>query len=110
MTLKILGTGKTLCLLCATMGWIAKQKEIKRKWISKLTEESDDDDDEMQNGLAATAAANKENGVSNGSNKMHGDSNELSINTDEEIPMDNIPQVFYALRTHSQITQGKFDI
>lgn len=109
LAMEISGTGKTLSLLCATLAWISKQKEIRRKWTSNLLDESDHDDDEMEEGEKA-AASDKENknDEPSDSNKMHEDSSELPTNnkTDEDIPMDEI-KVYYALRTHSQITQGK---
>lgn len=109
MALKISGTGKTLSLLCATLGWISKQKEIKQAWTSKLLEDSDHDDVDMQGGGGGEeAGANKENDVQNNTNETNDNLSWQPINmADEIIPMEKIPQVIYASRTHSQLTQGK---
>lgn len=88
---KISGTGKTLSLLCATLGWISKQTEIKNEWTPMLVD-GKNDDNQNENKIDVFSDAD-----------MH-----MIIDMpDVEIPMEKVPQVIYASRTHSQISQGK---
>lgn len=102
------GTGKTLSLLCATLGWLSKQKEIKRAWTSQLLDDSDHDDDNVEKKGEEGVGADKENAIQNNKNGAHFDLSGLEAEmADDTIPMEKIPKVIYASRTHSQLTQGK---
>lgn len=80
---------------------------MKEALESRRLEDSDHHDDNRQEEEEEAAGAVNGNDVM--SNGTQGSSNGLRNNlTDETIPMVDIPQVIYASRTHSQLTQGKF--
>lgn len=101
----ISGTGKTLCLLCATLGWISKEKEEKTKFISDLLDDTDDQGMEKEE---ETQKGNGNNILSDTNGMLEGTSGLPMDMAEEEIPMHVIPQVIFASRTHSQISQGRF--
>lgn len=93
------------------MGWIERQKEKLAKfktWLPDIESESDEEEEEEEDGdseneVDVTHSTMSTNGttenVSNGLNK-------LSNGSDNRIPMESIPKVIYASRTHTQIFQG----
>ncbi|XP_031640817.1 regulator of telomere elongation helicase 1 homolog [Contarinia nasturtii] len=90
------GTGKTLCLLCSTLGWISHQKEKLEKWRSYNVENSvqEERNKENQKKNVSDAACESEQPI-DGTNR-----------SDEGMPLEKIPKVIYASRTHSQISQA----
>lgn len=94
----ISGTGKTLSLLCATLGWISKQTEIRNEWVS-----NDNGDD--------SAIGNEKEAIEPKTFEVNDTDDEIMVDMpDEATPMSSIPTVHFASRTHSQISQGKHDL
>ena len=75
------GTGKTLCLLCSTLGWLATRKAQVRSGL-------------LMNNLAGNdVGADLKNQLSNATGLAWGDSGA------------GVPKIIYASRTHSQLSQ-----
>lgn len=91
----IVGTGKTLSLLCATLAWIETQKQKQQEREEELMFVRGTEDEKSATGPASIRALLR-------------NINESSSNINEKTSNESIeiPQVIYASRTHSQILQG----
>jgi regulator of telomere elongation helicase 1 len=85
------GTGKTLCLLCACLGYQQHQRQVQRNAKSELTVNSDTATKEV----ATTSKKNVESSQATVSSPTKKDSPSLP----------GPPTIIYASRTHSQLSQ-----
>lgn len=95
------GTGKTLSLLCSSLGWISMKKHEAHQ--------------NMDNQMKKMAEFNKANGMSDRSNSERGKMLNTLIEGFHDVGgkgnrnangMLGVPKVIYASRTHSQISQA----
>lgn len=77
------GTGKTLCLLCATLAWQREQAKLS---------------------VASAAATNNGKNSSN-ANSQNQNASTISMNNNKNNNAQRVPTIIYASRTHSQLSQ-----
>lgn len=93
------GTGKTLSLLCSTLGWVLEKKRQVHA--------------SMEDQINKVAAFNREHGIatSNLPNRKQAVDDFVAQLNDcgkgQTNAMLDVPKVIYSSRTHSQIAQGK---
>lgn len=83
-------------MFCTTLGWVAKQIEIKDEWNPAINANIGNTDAEMI----------IDDEVNIGADAYNDDGMIIDL-PDEEIPLSVIPKIIFASRTHSQLSQGE---